>query len=573
MRIHSLKQESPLSSNVKSGHESFSRALDAPIWPWSNDRFNPQYIEWIKANMTDCIETHGHTRPVQSFLPERLIDVRKNATKLVSKEHIATGSTYAALSYCWGSWNDQLKTTRGTIRDMTTEILDKSMTPVVYDAVELTRDLGIPYLWIDALCILQDNDKDWKQNAANMHQIYGSADITIAAWASESAGEHFRNATQRHVYLEFRPDVETDLSGLYGVRFMFSYPGDLKAEHLSYRPMWDSELDSKWAFRGWTFQEQLTSTRILGFGRSELCFQCPEKSQLFGRDPCGPDSTIFLAQWEDNRIHGDETGEQWESLIIDYTYRHAGFTRITDKLPAFSGVAALIGEKLGFAKEDYLAGIWRSQLSTGLMWHNISGKPQTLSQYISDLAAKLSVGPSWSWASAGLIEWWPLDSDLADRSSIRLGCKVEAKTETEGGNQFGQVQSGSVFITSQVGGLNSDIEEVEDFVIRSENKWKPAGQTKSWGFGLDWVPQTNVEPWGELKMVMLGTYHQVAKHNPTGEASVYGLLLHPFQSSHHAIPGKFYRVGTFRSAPGVTFLEENGLKFENNGEPYMIEII
>lgn len=523
--------------------------------------------------MTDCIETHGHTRTVQSFLPDRLIDVRQNATKLVSKEHIATGSTYAALSYCWGSWNDQLKTTRGTIRDMTTEILDENMTPVLYDAVQLTRKLGIPYLWIDALCILQDDDKDWNQNAANMHKIYGSAAITIAAWASESAGEHFRNARQRPVYLEFRPDRKTDLSGFYKVRFMFSYGGEPKAEHFSYRPVRNGEVECKWAFRGWTFQERLASTRILGFGRSELCFKCPEKSQCFGQDPCDPDPTGFLAQWGDNRIHGDETAEQWENLIMLYTERHAGFTRITDKLPAFSGVAALIGEKLGLAKEDYLAGIWRSQLSTGLMWHNISTKPQTLSQYISDLAAKLSVGPSWSWASAGEIDWWPLNSDLADRSSIRLGCKVEAKTETERGNQFGQVQSGSVFITSQVGSLNSDIEEVTYFFPRGLNEWTPAGQTKSWEFRLDWVPQTNVEPWGELKMVMLGTYQQVAKNNPTGEASVYGLLLHPFQSSHHAIPGKFYRVGTFRSAPGVTFLEENGLKFENNGGPYMIEII
>lgn len=150
---------------------------------------------------------------------------------------------------------------------------------------------------------------------------------------------------------------------------------------------------------------------------------------------------------------------------------------------------------------------------------------------------------------------------------------MEAKTETEEEDHFGQVRSGSVFITSQVGSLNSDIEEVNDYSFRGQNEWTPAGQTRSWDFLLDWVPQTHVELWGELKMVMLGTYQQVARNNPTGEASVYGLLLHLVQSSCQAVPGKFCRVGIFRSAPGITFLKENGLKLENEGKPYMIEII
>jgi hypothetical protein len=95
---------------------------------------------------------------------------------------------YATLSYCWGNAN--IRTTRENEKLHKQEIPYKSIPPTLRDAMTLTREPNIQFLWIDALCIVQDDHAEWETEASRMQDFYSGSSITIAATdaADSSAG-------------------------------------------------------------------------------------------------------------------------------------------------------------------------------------------------------------------------------------------------------------------------------------------------------------------------------------------------------------------------------------------------
>ena len=182
------------------GHEVVARWLriqtSLDVGSWTDDRA----VEWIKTCLEECVDTHNHAPLAEGFCPDRLLDVSRNPARLILKsdiagsragESISSAPPYSALSYCWGSEIEakyQLKTTTTTLPARLSGIDFDEMPPVLQDAVSLTRRLSIPYLWIDALCILQDpgDTRDWERQSSVMHKIYGNSLITLAAIASSS---------------------------------------------------------------------------------------------------------------------------------------------------------------------------------------------------------------------------------------------------------------------------------------------------------------------------------------------------------------------------------------------------
>lgn len=100
-----------------------------------------------------------------------------------------TGS-WATLSYCWGH-SPPLKTEIATLKERCEKIPFESMPALFRDAIVLTRRLGYSYLWIDAICIIQDSPSDWTVEAANMGYIYKESSITIVAEASANCKSNF----------------------------------------------------------------------------------------------------------------------------------------------------------------------------------------------------------------------------------------------------------------------------------------------------------------------------------------------------------------------------------------------
>lgn len=150
-------------------------------------------IRTFKHWLSHCLSSHSKCRlwgAAQSEggrrLPTRVLDIgtRSEDTIRLCCPSDSDDSEYAALSYCWGRTAVSCTTTTGNIADYLNSILVSSLPQTLQDAVILTRKLGIRYIWIDALCIIQDDREDWIREAALMRRVYSQALLTISADAA-----------------------------------------------------------------------------------------------------------------------------------------------------------------------------------------------------------------------------------------------------------------------------------------------------------------------------------------------------------------------------------------------------
>jgi hypothetical protein len=127
--------------------------------------------------------------PNPPYCPNRLIDIGEPILRLVQKSESVDGgeaAKYAALTYCWGKiMPDSGKTTSSNLA-IYEKAIDLQQLPTTFrDAIQISRGIGIAYLWIDALCIIQDSREDWEEEAAAMGLVYTIAVVTIAAATSD----------------------------------------------------------------------------------------------------------------------------------------------------------------------------------------------------------------------------------------------------------------------------------------------------------------------------------------------------------------------------------------------------
>jgi hypothetical protein len=178
---------------------------------------------------------------------------------------------YVCLSHCWGRAY-HITTTSSTIRDRKAGIGWNELAKTFQDAITFTRRLGIRYLWIDSLCIVQDNSNDWSVQASKMPSICENAYVTLAAtFSSSSAGGCFSQADSEFIARDFTVEDRSGKSHQIFVRRHL--PHWLMAD-----PRRPNELDQDFPLlqRAWVIQERLQSPRILHFGRHELMWECME---------------------------------------------------------------------------------------------------------------------------------------------------------------------------------------------------------------------------------------------------------------------------------------------------------
>ena len=113
-------------------------------------------------------------------LPTRVLDLLAKGVNIYLYESLQEEEPYLCLSHCWGGVT-QFTTTLATVQDHKSEILWIDLPPLFQDAVTIVRKLGYRYLWIDSLCIIQDDLADWDCESARMWSIYQGAELTIAA--------------------------------------------------------------------------------------------------------------------------------------------------------------------------------------------------------------------------------------------------------------------------------------------------------------------------------------------------------------------------------------------------------
>ncbi|OQV07827.1 hypothetical protein CLAIMM_12198 isoform 3 [Cladophialophora immunda] len=173
--------------------------------PPNVDKSSAMVFEKSMCSLTHCLNKHKRCNSAAAtqnpLLPTRVIDVGGNDPALVAKIHISTADergAYCCLSYCWGEANQYL-TTRQNLESTTKEIPKSQLAKTILDAMEATQRLGFRFLWVDALCIIQDSDEDKSTEINKMGAIFRNATLTIAAATARSATEGFLRTPRKEL--------------------------------------------------------------------------------------------------------------------------------------------------------------------------------------------------------------------------------------------------------------------------------------------------------------------------------------------------------------------------------------
>jgi hypothetical protein len=208
--------------------------------------------EWIRK----CSTEHSQCIALASRLPTRVIDVGEAGTQEpVLKQAEGATAHYMTLSHCWGS-KPLIRTTTESLTKHLNQLPMDFLPKSFRDAVTIRRNLGIRYLWIDSLCIIQDDADDWEREPAVMGDIYSRSYLTIAASASKdsSGGCFLPRPTSTHV--QVKCSVSDSSTGYVFVRE---------------KPKGFNELDySKLNTRAWVAQERLLSPRTVHYDVDQI---------------------------------------------------------------------------------------------------------------------------------------------------------------------------------------------------------------------------------------------------------------------------------------------------------------
>ncbi|EUC40949.1 hypothetical protein COCMIDRAFT_40810 [Bipolaris oryzae ATCC 44560] len=243
--------------------------------------------------------------------------------------------------------------------------------------------LGIDYLWIDSLCIVQNNEQDWNQQALRMADVYQNAYITIAAVAARNSEEGlFNDISDRRISypLPDHPWVH--------VRRRIRVP--------SRKPQFmDMLSDDGFPLykRGWVFQELSLSPRVIHYGREELIWHCRANSRYEGV-PKGFYNLPTLVRAD---LRGFSTQLMWHKIVASFSWRKLTFEK--DRLPAIAAFATLIQPQ--DCEKRYIHGLWEETLRSDLLW-----SVDTYGAGQNTLGCRSNRLPSWSWTStARPVQW------------------------------------------------------------------------------------------------------------------------------------------------------------------------
>lgn len=406
--------------------------------------------QWI----SDCIRGHDcSTRlPLQeqessrSLLqgPSRLVDVEafhRSSSDVRLIDNDGTAERYTTLSYCWGKTRTFITTSR-SLRLRQARIRYNYLPKTFREAIQITKQLGIRYIWIDALCIVQDDRRDWESESAKMGAIYSTSFLTIAADSSvDCHGGCFntksipQDAASDNAPFEL---VTTASDGRESRLFLWDPARGV-------RPSGLPDLDeSPLSERGWVCQERILSPRILHYARSQLFWEC--RQCLLAEDNLRPwalgnanaPTVCGLARNLYGMSHDAASRDRllhiWYQNVVSQSYSRRKLTNPDDKLIAISGIARAFHRHL---RSDYVAGLWAQQdLAWGLSWRR-KGHAAKSTSYRA---------PSFSWAALDAAVEWP-PRRPSGLSSIKL-----EKVHIELGSQdpFGRVATAWIQVTGLV---------------------------------------------------------------------------------------------------------------------------
>ncbi|KAI0546595.1 heterokaryon incompatibility protein-domain-containing protein [Xylaria curta] len=334
-----------------------------------------------------CKSRDSLTRPSE-YKPTRLIDVgqrndrhaRLVHSKELSVEDAASG--YIALSYCWGGDNEYKTTTINLETRCNQGLVPEVQPATIQQAISATRELGFRFLWIDGLCIVQDDATDKMAEIPQMHLIYQHADLLISASRAAFAKDGFLQPIEPET-------VELDEIE-FSIPFHYRYQGEKGRVVLEKWFESRADLDREPIHsRGWTLQEHLLPKRILSFHTTGMSWRCLCDSMFGSWKKSMHDNCVQLVTRGKDSLSEDfyqySPRQEWE--MVRFWYSQRSLTELSDRLLAFSAIPRQLQFTFG-STDDYIAGHWRAHLPTDLLWQN--------KLFVRD---RFSPFPTWSWAS------------------------------------------------------------------------------------------------------------------------------------------------------------------------------
>ena len=238
----------------------------------------------------------------------------------------------------------------------------------------MALSFDIRYLWIDSLCIIQDDKEDWSQESCQMCEVYGNSFLNIAAAGAKDGSEGCFFEDDRERINKF--SVETTINGIQQIyncvhESMYRYC-------INGTPL---------ASRSWALQERLLSPRTLHFSRAQLAWECNKKTA------CESLPTNLIVLNGALNIRKGFLSASWPSIVS--TYSGSKLTLSRDKLVAMAGIIRKIAVE---RNDECVAGLWWRSIEIELLWHSRLKFPRPI----------VYQAPSWSWASVdGLVQIFP----------------------------------------------------------------------------------------------------------------------------------------------------------------------
>ncbi|KAE9381017.1 HET-domain-containing protein [Stipitochalara longipes BDJ] len=418
------------------------------------------WIEECVSSHPACVENAWNTKlAADNGLPRRILRLRDchQDPPLVRLEDTSDSQEYKyiALSHVW-AYTEPYKTTQENSPEHKDRVPWQNLSRPLQQAVALALTLGYEFLWIDSLCIIQDDPSDKERELPRMSLIYGQAAVVFAA----------------HGW-----DLGTEKVGLLAIEDKY-HEGDalvycrLKMDHSN---LFSASKDPvSWLGRAWCMQERIFAARILHFGGSteELFFECNTLIRCecggLNRDRSQRQRTLkkkiteTLAkvgkggEEEEEREQIELWIELWKVYITaceNYTPRGVSFP--TDSLSAVSSLMHRFMPHLG----KYYAGLWEYNLLINLQWEvSDTGLCRRHEGYVA---------PSFSWASrSGGVVWYMDMTNLPTPATHEFATVVDISCELAGSDACGKVKSG--YITLR--GYTTEMK------IESKSQWFPDGK-------------------------------------------------------------------------------------------------
>jgi hypothetical protein len=340
---------------------------------------------------------------------------------------------YVCLSHRWGSPSQMHVTTTQNLAHHKQHGIPLNVLPLSFaHAIQICREIDIMYLWIDSLCILQDDLDDWQMQAAKMGDMYAGGFLTIAAAKAKNSDKGCFSRTEE-------PYLGTKVIG---------YP-DVLVRRIPSLPVLVSEVrhEEHWPLysRGWVYQEMELSSRILIYGAQEVMWQCRDENQREGRsDWLGGTSPEQPAQSQNlfafNPIQQNDRyfEDRWRAIVHRYTLRELTFLR--DRLPALAAIAQRVCAVR--PNDQYLAGLWRQSIMRDLLWRSWGSGSQK---------QKSSTAPTWSWASVDCPVYWDIQSgDGSSHFALRNVEVLDIRYRVEGPEYTGDIKEAAIEIRAPI---------------------------------------------------------------------------------------------------------------------------